>query len=242
MIVGDRGLCGVDAGTCADIDTGILSCTGNTSGIGGHTINYSVVPGTGVHEGKFVICLSEPQSADPNAGKCCWVQDTDVPKTAPGQPGNACYNYQCGSQATSTGGTALPAGKCWPTASDAPPCKPPWNKTALACCKDWAKRWDHALPKMCSIQSYNNQVGFRCDAYAACIEAAGWQPPGGSTGSDSGSSGDDTITGSTSWDATTSSSATMWDATTSSTTGDAWDTTGIDVSTSSTSDGTSATG
>lgn len=202
----DAASCGVDAGVCADITTGILSCTGNTEGIGGHTVNYSVFPGTGQYEGDYIVCLSEPQQSDPDAGKCCWVQDDDTPDTGTGEPGHACYDYRCGSQAQDDGGTSLPAGQCWPTLSQDPPCGTEWTNEALECCQEYASRWDHSLAKWCTEAGYDTQVQFRCEAYAQCVESAGGtlpEPPGGTgsggeesdgTGSDSlGSSGGDGV-------------------------------------------------
>lgn len=169
----DAASCGVDAGDCANVTTGILSCGGNTSGTGGHTVNYSVFPGKGANLGKWIVCLSEPQKNDPDADKCCWVQNTQTPQTAAGQPGHACYDYQCHPQNEDHGGTALPSGQCWPTPSSDPPCGTTWNNAALVCCQNYAKRWDHSLPKWCSQNGYNTQVQFRCEAYAECVQSAG---------------------------------------------------------------------
>lgn len=211
----DAANCGVEAGeNCEDISTGILSCTGNTSGLGGHTVNYTVMPYTPPEEpdegttggdsgsgsgssdtgddepDQWLVCLSEPQHSDPDATKCCWLQDSETPQTGDGDPGHACYEYRCGNQANDDGGEVLPPGECWPTPSEDPPCDPPWSDEALECCQEHTKRWDHALPHMCRESSYDNQVDFRCDVYVQCVEAAGW-PPEGSSSSDDGSSTDD---------------------------------------------------
>ena len=206
----DAASCGVDAGVCANVTTGILSCTGNTSGIGGHTVNYSVFPGEGDNTGKWVICLSEPQQANPDADKCCWVQDTKTPKTGQNDPGHACYEYQCHPQDKDGGGTALPAGQCWPTPSSDPPCGTTWDKEALACCQKYAKRWDHSLPKWCSENGYNTQIQFRCEAYAECVQSAGADLPWDDeeSGTESGTeSGDSSGSGTGSSTGTTHSSS-----------------------------------
>ena len=214
----DAASCGVDAGVCAEITTGILSCTGNTQGIGGHTVNYSVFPGTGQYEGDHIVCLSEPQHPDPDASKCCWVQDDDTPDTGTGQPGHACYEHRCGSQAQDDGGTSLPSGQCWPTPSSEPPCGTTWNSQALACCQQYASRWDHALDEWCSETGYDTQIQFRCEAYAACVESAGGtlpEPPQetGSGGEESGSTGGDDL-GTTGDDGSGSTGGTTYGGTT----------------------------
>ncbi|MEM9462287.1 MAG: hypothetical protein AAGF11_49495 [Myxococcota bacterium] len=212
----DAANCGVGAGQECGQETGILSCTGNTSGIGGHTVNYTVVPyeapedetsgtsgtsgttgdatdTTGNEPDQWVICLSEPQHTNCNASKCCWLQDSPTPQTGEGEPGHACYEARCGSQAQDDGGTVLPVGECWPTISNEPPCDPPWSQEALECCQEYTKRWDHALPKMCKNSTYENQVDFRCDVYVECVEAAGWPPnQGASSSSDGGDSSSST--------------------------------------------------
>jgi len=171
--------CGVESGeeVCEDT-TGILSCNHDiTDGPTGHTINYTVYPAPAPNEGKWVICLSEPQHANPNNSKCCWVQDDKTPDTKDGEPGHACYEHHCHPQADDEGGAVLPVGECWPEVEDIFGCGDTWGKEALECCQKHATYWDKSLKKWCSKKGYEQQLEHRCDIYADCVDKSGGTLP-----------------------------------------------------------------
>lgn len=168
---------GVSTGACCGQETGILSCKGNTTGLTGHTVNYTVTPAPAPNEGKFVVCLSEPQHSDPDATKCCWLQDSEDPETAQGEPGHACYRHRCNTQSEDDGGEVLPVGECWPDPGDVFGCGDTYDAAGIKCCKDHAKYWDGALAEWCDGENYPDQVANRCDAYIECIESIGGTIP-----------------------------------------------------------------
>lgn len=171
--------CGVESGeeVCEDT-TGILSCNHEiTDGPTGHTINYTVYPAPAPNQGKFVICLSEPQHTDPNASKCCWIQDDKTPDTKDGDPGHACYEHHCHPQADDEGGTVLPVGECWPVVEDIFGCGDTWGPGSQECCAKHATYWDNSLKKWCSKKGYEQQLEHRCDIYADCVDKSGGTLP-----------------------------------------------------------------
>jgi hypothetical protein len=146
--------------------------------MGGHTVNYTIKPAPPPNQGQHVVCLSEPQHSDPDADKCCWLQNGDeCPSTNAGSSGAACYAYRCGSQARDEGGACVD--DPWPTPSDGPDCGSEWNSAARECCQDKTSYWDNSLSHACSQDAYDRQHQDRCDHYAECVNDAGAPiPPG----------------------------------------------------------------